>query len=92
MRPSTYFRLAPYYFPQPGHACTALKFAITIVMGFFHCCCCPNRVIQESGVNSPVPVYVVGVFSGDQMIAEGTKQILICPVLTDNKEYNNSDI
>ena len=30
-----------------------------------------NRVIQESGVNTLVPVYVVGVFSGDKMIAEG---------------------
>lgn len=29
------------------------------------------RVIQETGVNSAVPVYVVGVFSGDKMLAEG---------------------
>ena len=39
------------------------------------CRCLQNRVIQESGVHSAVPAYVVGVFSGDQMIAEGTKQI-----------------
>lgn len=30
------------------------------------------RVIQESGVNTLVPVYVVGVFSGDKMIAEAS--------------------
>jgi len=30
------------------------------------------RLIQESGVNAPVPVYVVGVFSGDKMIAEAS--------------------
>lgn len=35
------------------------------------------RVIQESGVNSPVPVYVVGVFSGDEMIAEASSYNMI---------------
>lgn len=30
------------------------------------------RVIQRTGVNSAVPVYVVGVFSGDKMLAEAS--------------------
>lgn len=30
-----------------------------------------NRLMQQSGVNTLVPVYVVGVFTGDKMIAEG---------------------
>lgn len=30
-----------------------------------------NRLIQQSGLNTLVPVYVVGVFTGDKMIAEG---------------------
>ena len=30
------------------------------------------RIIQESGIKTDIPIYVVGVFSGDKMIAEGT--------------------
>lgn len=30
------------------------------------------RIIQESGIKTDFPIYVVGVFSGDKMIAEGT--------------------
>ncbi|XP_068750120.1 ribonuclease 3-like [Montipora capricornis] len=35
------------------------------------------RVIQETGITSPVPVYVVGVFSGDDMIAEASSYTVI---------------
>ena len=42
------------------------------------------RVIQRTGVNSGVPVYVVGVFSGDKMLAEGktesTTQVVIVSI------------
>lgn len=33
--------------------------------------CIVCRVIQESGVKTSFPIYVVGVFSGEQMISEG---------------------
>jgi len=33
---------------------------------------CYYRIIQESGIKTDFPIYVVGVFSGDKMIAEGT--------------------
>ena len=46
------------------------------------------RVIQRTGVNSAVPVYVVGVFSGDKMLAEGKRESITRVVIISVKVKN----
>ena len=48
-------------------SCQCSKYYSWILIGV-----CYYRIIQESGIKTDFPIYVVGVFSGDKMIAEGT--------------------